>query len=108
MLFERPGRVRGPLYTTALVVAEVVWVLVGRYGYPKTRVADAVRRLLNTPHIVLEDREVVLLAVQWFEQHPIDFIDAYHGALMRARGIGAIYSYDTDFELIPGIQRIEP
>ena len=106
MLVERAGH--DPLYTTVLVVAEVVWLLAGRYRYPKARVVDAIRRLLNTPHIALEEREVMLLAVQWFEQYSIDFIDAYHGALMRARGIGAIYSYDTDFDLIPGIRRLEP
>lgn len=105
-LVERAGR--DPLYTTALVVAEVVWLLAGRYRYPKARVVEAIRRLLNTPHIVLEEREVVLLAAQWFEQYPLDFIDAYHGALMHARGIGAIYSYDEDFDRLPHLKRLEP
>ena len=105
-LLERPGR--EPLYTTALVVAEVIWLLVGRYEFPKARVVEAIRRLLNTPRIMLEEREVMLMAVQLFEQHPIDFIDAYHGALMRARGIGTLYSYDEDFDRIPHLKRLEP
>ena len=107
-LFEQAERGRQTLYTTAMVVAEVIWVLGGRYHHPKANIVDGVRRLLNTPNLLVEEREVLLLAVQLFEQHPIDFIDAYNGAVMQARGLEAIYSYDKDFNVIPGIRRIEP
>lgn len=107
-LFERADRGREVLYTTVLVIAEIIWVLGARHGHPKARIVDGIRRMLNTRNIVIEDREALLLALQLFEQHPIDFIDAYNGAVMQARGLEVIYSYDKDFDLIPGIQRLEP
>jgi predicted nucleic acid-binding protein len=48
------------------------------------------------------------MALQLFERHPIDFIDAYHGALMLARGLTTVYSYDTDFDRLQGLKRVEP
>lgn len=39
---------------------------------------------------------------------PIDFIDAYNAAVMQARGLQTIYSYDTDFDRLSGIRRLEP
>jgi predicted nucleic acid-binding protein len=107
-LFERAERGREVLYTTAMVVAEVIWVLSGRYHHPKANIVDGVRRLLNTPHLLVEEREVLLLAIQLFEQHPIDFIDAYNGAVMQARGLETVHSYDEDFDRIPGVRRLEP
>ncbi len=33
---------------------------------------------------------------------------AHHVQFMRDRGVQALYSYDTDFDTIPGIRRLEP
>ena len=107
-LFLRVEQGRETLYTNVLVIAEVIWVLGAQYRHPRPKVIDGIRRLLNTRHILVEDRESLLLALQLFEQHPIDFIDAYNAALMQARGIETIYSYDQDFDRISGLQRLEP
>ena len=91
-----------------MVIAEVVWVLSAKYRHPKEKVVDGIRRLLNTRNILVEERALLLLAVQLFEQYPMDFIDAYNGATMQARGLDTIYSYDTDFDALQGIRRLEP
>ena len=107
-LFERTERGQEALYTTVLVMAEVVWILMGKYRHSKASVVEAVRRLLNTRHLHTDEPDVLLMALQLFERHPIDFIDAYHGAIMLARGLTMVYSYDADFDRLPGIQRVEP
>lgn len=38
----------------------------------------------------------------------LSFADAYSVAYMRERGLTDIYSWDTDFDAIEGIFRIEP
>ena len=38
----------------------------------------------------------------------ISFADAYNAAYMEARGLNEVYSYDTDFDRIEGIARLEP
>ena len=107
-LFERVQGGREAVYTTAMAVAEVVWVLGTRYGHPKANIVEGLRRVLNTSQILFEERETLLMAVDLFERHAIDFIDAYHGAVMLARGTSDIYSYDTDFDHVAGLRRLEP
>ncbi len=36
------------------------------------------------------------------------FVDAYIAVSMQARGLVEIYSWDADFDKIPGVVRIEP
>ena len=38
----------------------------------------------------------------------VSFADAYNAAYMESRGITEVYSYDTDFDRIEGIKRVEP
>ena len=38
----------------------------------------------------------------------IDFIDAYNAAHMKKQRLSQIYSYDSDFDRIAGISRVEP
>lgn len=38
----------------------------------------------------------------------IDYVDAYHAALVESRGQRELYSYDTDFDLIGGMHRLDP
>lgn len=94
--------------THTLAVAEAVWVLTGSYRLAKERVADALITLLTLDGIRLDDKDRVLSALAHYRDHDVDFIDAYHVQFMRDRGVQVIYSYDTDFDTIPGIRRLEP
>jgi predicted nucleic acid-binding protein len=38
----------------------------------------------------------------------IAFADAFNAAYMQARGLNEIYSWDTDFDAIAGLARVEP
>jgi predicted nucleic acid-binding protein len=102
------GRERALVTPTAL--AEVAWVLLGSYQLPKSNVIAALRRILHTEKLEIVDREILIQGVDLFENHPIDFIDAYHAAFMASREIPTIYSYDTDFDQLAGagITRKEP
>ena len=50
------------LFTTALVVAEVVWVAESTYGYPKPKLIELLNSLLNTPNLEFDHRDLLLAA----------------------------------------------
>ncbi|OGX49850.1 MAG: hypothetical protein A3G88_01425 [Omnitrophica WOR_2 bacterium RIFCSPLOWO2_12_FULL_63_16] len=107
-LFARIHAGRERVMTSVLVVAEVVWVAESQYGYPKVKLIELLQRFLNTPNLEIDRKDLLLAAVNLFELQPIDFIDAYHAVLMQTLGIQQIYSYDTDFDHVAGLRRIEP
>ena len=93
---------------TSLCLAEVAWVLDRLYHYPKPAVVAVLRRLLNTAGIELTDRPLWVAAVDLYETHAMNLIDAYHVAFMQTRGITTLYSYDSDFDHVTGLTRREP
>ena len=93
---------------TPMALAEVTWVLLGACRISKPNVIETLRRILNTGKLEIVVREILIRGLDLFESHAIDFIDAYHAAFMESRSIQTIYSYDTDFDQIPGITRREP
>lgn len=107
-LFDSVVAGREQAVVTPMAIAEVAWVLLGAYRLSKPHVIEALRRILNTGKFEIIDREILLRGLDLFENHPIDFIDAYHAAFMEAHGIQTITSYDSDFDQISGVTRREP
>lgn len=107
-LFDEISADREHAVVTPLALAEVVWVLLGSYRLSKENVVAALRRILNTDKLEIMDREILIRGVDLFENHSVDFIDAYHAAFMENQQIQTVYSYDTDFDQISGITRREP
>lgn len=107
-LFRNTKSGKTTLCVTHLTVAEAIWVLLKVYRFPKEAVANGMRRLLNTPHLLCEDAPLILAALELFQSTPLSFVDAYHAVVLPARGITELYSYDTDFDLVPELKRREP
>jgi len=107
-LFKETERGHIPLFLTPLVVAETIWVLLRQYHFPKAEIVEGLRRVLNTPHLACDDPELLLQALELYQNKSISFVDAYHATLLPARGVTEFYSYDTDFDQIAGITRREP
>ena len=107
-LFKTAVERKQILWTTHLVMAEVIWVLEKFYKIPRTEIAEAVLKILNTTILEIEEKDVVMSAVGLYQLKKIDFIDAYHAMMMLEWGVHTLYSYDEDFDLIPALQRMEP
>lgn len=108
ILFQRVASGKEILFTSALVIAKVAWELEKSYKLPKTKISDLIQKILNTPHIECDEKDVLMAAAGLYQLKNIDFIDAYNAILMQDRKITAIYSYDTHFDNIPPLERIEP
>lgn len=107
-LFKRATESKEVLYTTTLVIAEVIWTLEKAYKLPKSEIVTHIQRILNTPNIELDEKDILLAAVGLYELKEIDFIDAYNAISMETKDIDSLYSYDTYFDLIPHLKRLEP
>lgn len=94
--------------TTPFVIFETAFTLQRTYRLPKARIRDLLQALVSLPNIQMDQKEICLRALDLSADHNIPFADAYNAAWMLARGVVEIYTWDRDFNRIPGITRIEP
>lgn len=90
-----------------IVIAEVVWTLNRFYKWPKEKIIEFLVVLLKGPNI--EFNEILIFSsFNTFLKNNIKYTDAYISELMRNANIDEIYSFDRDFDKIPGVKREEP
>ena len=106
-LFEKSERREVVLILDALVVAEVVYVLMGPYGRTRIEVVNVLLAIIQNAGIETMDKEVVADALRRFAAINVDFSDAWMAA--RAAQLGhAVVSFDRDFDKFKDIRRFEP
>lgn len=107
-LFRKLKDDKESLFTSTLVITEVIWNLEKGYKISKNEVIAAVEEIMNTPNLELDEREFILAALSIYKVNEIDFVDAYNAAVMSYKGIDSIYSYDKHYEQLPEVKRLEP
>ncbi|MFH1856646.1 MAG: type II toxin-antitoxin system VapC family toxin [Candidatus Omnitrophota bacterium] len=107
-LFKKAVDNKETLCISTMVVAEIVWTLEKAYKLSRSEIADCVQKILNTPNFHVDEKDILLVAITLYELKKIDFIDAYHVVFMKNKGIEFIYSYDSHFDLVSDLKRIEP
>ena len=102
------GRIHA--WTSDIVISEVVFVLSSRnlYNLGRETIRDLVLPLINLPGIKLPNKRMYRRVFDLYTSLPIDYADAYNAALMEDRRQPELYSYDTDFDRIAGLRRLEP
>jgi predicted nucleic acid-binding protein len=110
-LFQRLQRGTDEVVTSESVLAEVVYVLSSpaHYSVPRQAIRDRLVPILALRGLHLPRKRLYLRALNLYVDHPpLDFEDALSVAHMEERGISRILSYDSDFDAIPGVERVEP
>jgi predicted nucleic acid-binding protein len=109
-LFNRVRRNELQLTTPSSTIAEVVYVLHSPRLYNKSRseVVNMLLPLIKLSGIKLYQRHVVIKALALFESTKLSFGDAMIAASLLERQGKMLYSFDTDFDHIDGIMRLEP
>ena len=107
-LLMRVDRGEEKIITSPLVIFEVIFTLQSFYKVERTRIRD-----LITPIVALRGLELPLKiifdqALDLYAGTTISFADAYNAAYMQWRGTNEIYTWDTDFDRLAGIVRLEP
>lgn len=110
-LFQRLQSGEETATTTEAIITEVAYVLRSRshYGLAPADIAVRMKPLLTIPGLKLTHKRVYLRALDLWVAYPrLDFEDALLVAHMERLGLGEITSYDTDFDGISSVRRIEP
>lgn len=109
-LFQRAKANKVALTTSESVIAEVVYVLSSKQVYHLSRndVVARLRPLLILPGLKLSSRSIFLRALEIYSIYTVDFEDALSRAHMERQKIKEIYSYDTDFDQMENITRVQP
>jgi predicted nucleic acid-binding protein len=89
------------LVLSPLVIAEVIWVLKSFYRNTLAEITRAVGPLLSADGVEVEDREVMIEAIELMRDKNVDFVDAVL-ALQAARRGETVCTFDAaDFKRLP-------
>ncbi len=109
-LVDKLQRGQEDVFVTELVLAEVAASLrsarTGRLSH--AQIAEFLRPLLSLPSVHMLDKQIWPRSLELFEIRRVDLADAHIMALIERDGNADVYSFDTDFDRIPGIRRVEP
>ena len=98
-------------WTTALTVAEVVFVLASKrtYNQPRAVIRANVLPLIELPGLKIANKRLYRrVFALWLAYPRLSFVDAYEAALVEHRSPPELYSFDTDFDAISTLTRIDP
>ena len=107
-LLERAERGEESLVTTVLTVAEIVWVLESVYELDRSSIRAKVVAILGLPGLTVEDQEILLQAIVWYEEKIVDIADCYSAAWMEHHGFEEVYPFDQDFDRFEGLTPLRP
>ena len=89
------------------VIADAVFVLASphNYNFHRNQIAAMLIPLVKLTNFHVDNRDVVMRALEIYGSVTIDFGDAMIVASMEATGATELYSYDTDFDHFQAIVR---
>lgn len=95
--------------TSSIVISEAVYVLRSKpYGANKEDVRDWLMPIIELPGLRLQNKPIYARVFDLYCSMNISFGDAFNAAYMEAEDVTEIYTYDTDFNKISGLKRVEP
>jgi predicted nucleic acid-binding protein len=91
------------LILSPLVLAEMVWVLKSFYRHSLDDISRVVIPLLSADGVEVEDRELLIRAIELARDKNVDFLDAVL-ALQAVRHNETVCTFDeTDFKRLPAV-----
>jgi predicted nucleic acid-binding protein len=109
-LFQKVKRGEIELTTCEAVIAEVVYVLSSHslYNLPRNEIYSLLFPIINLYGFRMPLKRLYLRALDIYASKNVDFEDALCFAHMEKRQIKEIYSYDSDFDKLEELKRLEP
>jgi len=106
-LLIRVERGEEKIITSSLVIFETVFTLQRFYKVPRESIKELVLSIISLRGLHLPGKNVYYQAFDLYITKNISFADAYNAAYMLSEEISNIYTWDTDFDKIDGIVRLE-
>lgn len=107
-LLQRVERGEERIETSALVIFETIFTLQHQYSVPRAQIRDSVKDILSLRGVALLGKGNFHRALDLYADSNLSFADAYNVAYMEQRSLAEIYSWDTDFDRVSRISRVEP
>jgi uncharacterized protein len=108
VLLTRVEQGQEKVVTSSLVIFETVFTLQRFYQVPRERIRDLVGDIISLRGLELPGKTQHIHALDLYATTNLSFADAYNAVYAQARGITEVYSWDTDFDRVPGLTRVEP
>ncbi|MCL5961190.1 MAG: PIN domain-containing protein [Chloroflexi bacterium] len=107
-LLQRVEQGKEKVATSSMVVFETVFTLDKQYRFPRGQIREAILDILSLRGLELPNKGLYEQVFDLYANRNISFADAFNAAYMASREMVEIYSYDTDFDKLPDIKRVEP
>ncbi|MCB0169339.1 MAG: PIN domain-containing protein [Anaerolineae bacterium] len=109
-LFKKAARDEVSLVTSDWVIAEVIYMMSSKvvYNLPPLEIKHRLRPILAIRALKIENKDVVMHALDLFARLGIDFEDCLTIAQMERLQLKELFSYDHDFDRVEQITRLEP
>ncbi len=104
LLQIQEGRTR--VFTSDLVIFEIVYTLQRTYKKPKVTIKEAVLSLLELSAIYLPGKRRYSRVFELYTELNISFADAYHIVFMEKKKITNVASFDRDFDRAKKVSKI--
>jgi len=101
-IFERRLTASNPGYVSLVAIVETVWVLERAYGLAPPKVADAVERMLQIDHLIVESEPEVFTAMIALKDGRGAFADALMAALGTKAECSRTLTFDRKALRLPG------
>jgi predicted nucleic-acid-binding protein len=94
-------------WVSHLVLAETTWVLSSVYDRSPRELAEAIERLLDHEHLVLQDHDVVRSALATFRKRPsLTFSDCLVVQIAVKAGHTPVGTFDRDLARVDSVERL--
>jgi predicted nucleic-acid-binding protein len=94
-------------WVSIVVLAETSWVLDSVYGVPPSRLADALALLLDHEHLVLQDADVVAVALDELRSRPaLTFSECLVVASARKAGHVPLGTFDRALGKVANVEHL--
>lgn len=107
-LLQRIERGEERVITTQAVIFETVFILQRFYKVSRAEIRELVLPIVMLCGVQIPNKPLYEEAFDLYVAQNISLPDAWNGVFMRARGMTEIYSWDTDFDAMTWLTRIEP
>lgn len=107
-LLQRIERGEERVVTTQAVIFETVFTLQRFYKVSRPDIQALVLPIILLRGVQLPNKPLYQEAFELYVKQKISLPDAWNAVFMRARGLTEIYSWDTDFDAMTWLTRIEP
>lgn len=88
MLRARNGEIQ--LIANSLVIVELVWTLEYAYHLNRPDIQRKVLAILNTPELMIRDKDILFRASYLYAEKQLDFLNAFHQAWLELAGISHV------------------